>query len=319
MKVSSNDILRGNEATISTLLEGLSDCSNLQELRLAERMAKSDGTSFVSHSKNWKKLHTLELDGCIDDHRAADISQALSCNHITNLKILRVLGKLSCKLHYFGVTTLSSGLSKCTNLTEVLIRHCVFTDEGAEALADGLSHCKNICTLDLSYNEIRNNGAKAIFTSTRQMPRLEALNLSGNSIEHEGAVAMLNTLKCCTTLSNLNLNENQIGREGATAISICLPHWPNLRALCVCGKDTEENVGNKGAVTLAENLYCCAQLQILNLACNAIDDQAASSIVQNLAKCTSLTELYLEDNEISQGSHCLGVLQRWTHLDHLFY
>ena len=272
---------------------------------------------FVSSSRNWLELHSLELNGCISDATAGCISSTL--RFLTNLKVLRVLGTSQCTLSDDGVIEIATNL-RYTNLTEFLIRHCEIGDDGTRALFDALKHCKNISMLDMSYNSIGNSGAVSVFTTAGHMSQLTTLNLSGNAIEIEFGAEITSNLTNCTGLRTLNLNENHIGKPGAIVISSCLQHWPNLQALGVCGNGQITNVGKEGAALLAENLSrYCTKLEVLNLSCNDIDERTATSLVKSLAKCTNLAQLYLENNRISKGSESIKQLQTWQHLNHLSY
>lgn len=99
---------------------------------------------------DWQKLHSLELNGCIDDITVVYISMTLPL--LGNLKVLRVLGISSCALSCYGAIELAKNLGLCTGLTEFVIRHCVLGSKGSQTLVQALKHCKNISTLDMSYN-----------------------------------------------------------------------------------------------------------------------------------------------------------------------
>ena len=325
LKVCSNEIFEGNYANLGSLKV----CENLQELRLFEELTLDSGSFLVSSSRNWQTLHSLELNGCINDTTVRYISYALPFL-TSNLTVLRVVGTSSCTLSKHGATELARNLDMCTKLAEFLIRHCEIGDEGAQALAGALKHCKKISTLDMSYSLIRNNGTASIFSTIAYMTQLTALNLSGNILGSEGVDA-ISSLMHCNSLCTLNLNGNDIGKQGAITISSCLKHWPNLQALGVCGNIISDsrhmykiyrssNVGGEGAVVLAENLSrYCSKLEVLNLSCNDIDGHKATSLVQSLAKCTNLAQLYLEENELSEGDGSIEELQSWQHLSHLSY
>ena len=328
LKLCSTEIIQGNY----TNLGSFKVCENLEELQLFEKLTLDSGSLLVSCSRNWQMLHSLELNGCINDTTARYVSYALPFV-TSNLKVLRVVGTSLCTLTKYGATELARNLGMCTKLAEFLIRHCEIGDEGAQALVDALKHCKKISTLDMSYSLIGNNGAASIFSIVGHKTQLTALNLSGNFLGSEGVKA-ISSLMHCNSLCTLNLNGNDIGKQGAIAISSCLKHWPNLQALGVRGNiinssrllpDTYQiyrysNVGREGAVVLAENLSCyCAKLEILNLSCNDIDECTATSLVQSLAKCTNLAQLYLEKNELSEGDGSIKELLSWQHLNHLSY
>ena len=314
LRICSTDIVEGNATTVGTLIEGLTDCNKLQELQLFEVVTVDIGKLFVTSSRNWLELHSLELHGCIGDTTACYVSYTLP--FLTNLKVLRILGTQLCILTDYGVTELARNLGRCTILTEFLIRYCEIGYKGIQDLADALKYCKNVSTLDMSYNNMIE--AERVFTIVGHMSQLTALNLSGNAIQIEAEI--ISSLDCCTGLRTLNLNEIHIGKPGAIVISSHLQHWPNLQALGVCGNGQITNVGKEGAALLAKNLSrYCTKLEVLNLSCNDIDERIATSLVKSLAKCTNLAELYLENNRISEDSESIKQLQTWQHLKHLSY
>ena len=312
LRVCSTEIVEGNDTTIVSLIKGLAGCGNLQELQLLEELTQDTGSLLVTSSQNWRKLHSLELNG-IDDTTYHFISNMLP--FLTNLKILKVLGKQHINLNVHGICKL---LCSCTDLAEISITHCKIEDDNAHALIGALGHCKNICELDMSYNEIGDHGAESIFTSAGRMGQLTVLDLSSNCIRSAGAEAIPTTLVHCTTLCTLNLNGNYIRKQNAIAISSCLQSWPNLQALHLCGADLEtSNIGKKGSILLAENLYYCTKLEILDLSYNSINDCTIPKLVKSLSKCKCLTELYLDHNKISESNESIKELHSWEHLDHL--
>ena len=213
LRICSTDIVEGNDTTIGTLIEGLTYCNNLQELQLFEPVTVDIGELFVTSSRNWLELHSLELHGCIGDTTACYVSYTLP--FLTNLKVLRILGTQLCTLTDYGVMELARNLGRCTILTEFLIRYCEIGYEGIQDLVDALKHCKNVSTLDMSCNNMI--GAESVFTIVGHMSQLTALNLSGNASEIEAEI--ISSLDCCTGLRTLNLNGNHIGKPGAIVIS----------------------------------------------------------------------------------------------------
>jgi Ran GTPase-activating protein (RanGAP) involved in mRNA processing and transport len=317
LKVLSSDVLEGNHATMVTLIDGLTDCDKLQELHLLSHniIPTKAGEAFAAaaSSRNWCNLYHLELNSCIDDTIARYISYALP--FLANLKVLRVLGSPRYPLSDLGTIDLAGGLSKCTNLTDFLIRHCKFGDKGAKHLVSGLEQCRSIRTLDMSCNCIGGEGAACVFTKTGHMTGLTALNLSGNGVSELGVIPLPNGLAACTALSTLNLNKNCIGVGGAIVISCHLQYWPNLQTLELSGWHGYINIGKEGVVALACKLPNCTQLSVLNLSDNDIDEYAASILVENLAKCKKIKRLYLENNGTSKHSPSIKELQRWEHLE----
>jgi Ran GTPase-activating protein (RanGAP) involved in mRNA processing and transport len=315
LKVFSNELLEGNHATMFSLIGGLTDCDKLQELHLLSHIPTEACEVFAAaaSSRNWCNLYHLELNSCIDDTTAGYISYALP--FLADLKVLRVLGSPMYSLSDLGTADLAGGLSKCTNLTDFLIRHCKFGDEGTKRLVSGLEQCRGIRTLDMSCNCIGDGGAACVFAKTGHMTGLIALNLSGNFISEPGVMPLPNGLAACTALSTLDLNENFIGVVGAKIISSCLQYWPNLQTLELSGRHGDSNIGKEGVVALAYKLPNCTQLSVLNLSDNDIDEYAASILVENLAKCKKIKRLYLENNGTSEHSPSIRELQRWEHLE----
>ena len=315
LRVCSTEIVKGNDTTIASLIEGLAGCGNLQELQLLEELTQDTGSLLVTSSQNWQKLHSLKLND-IDDTTYHFISNMLP--FLTNLKILEVIGKQHIYSHILKVHGICELLYSCTDLAEISITRCKIEDDDVHALIGALGHCKNICKLDMSCNQIRDVGAINIFTSAGHMSQLTVLNLSGNCIGSAGAEAIPTTLINCATLCTLNLNGNYISEQGAIAISSCLQSWPNLQALHLCGLNrATSNIGKKGSILLAENLYHCTKLEILNLSYNSIDECAMPKLVKSLSKCKGLTQLYLDYNRICESSESIKELQSWEHLNHL--
>ena len=111
---------------------------------------------------------------------------------------------------------------------------------------------------------------------------------------------ILNKLKC---IEEMHFHGNNIGDEGAVALADGLKSCSNLQRLYL----SYNNIGAEGAVALADGLKSCSNLQRLNLATNNIGAEGAVALADVLKSCSNLQCLDLYANNIgAEGAVALA-------------
>ena len=121
-------------------------------------------------------------------------------------------------------------------------------------------------------------------------------DLSNNDIGAEGATALAQGLVNNRVLTSLNLKDNVVGPEGCKKLALMLAGNRVMEKLNLMGCD----VGDEGCIALSEVL-CMPQcsIQLLALRFNGISDVGAQAMSRALETNSSLTELGLNSNHIT--------------------
>ena len=138
------------------------DVSKISHLSLTycseERMELSNASKSF---KYFKSISELEISGVIINKQAARIiSQALSTNYATKLKVL--------KLNFCWLSSHSA-----------VILLSLHNENAAKLILNNLIH------LDFSNNCIEDNATQALIKALLQMPNLKSINFDGNKFKHQ--------------------------------------------------------------------------------------------------------------------------------------
>ena len=312
--VRSTDIDTNN----AVLIDGLKDCTSLQELHFSYTVSHRASANFASHSRNWKELHTLEFTRCLRNNpETLEVSKGLK-----QLRSLQVLTISENDFSDEGAVELATGISHCTTLRALEFSwNKNVTDRGVAAIAisknlknlqelnfsyskhsnvvkpsttaitavvESIQELKNLRILNLGYSKFGDKGAEALSVGIITLHNLEKLSLGGNNITAVGAYPLIQSLRQCPNLIALDLRENTIGTDGSRIISACLIYWSNLQELNLSGDHKLpiifENIDRQGVLALVENLHHCSQLTKLNLTFNLMGDEGGRETTRLLPK-----------------------------------
>ena len=138
---------------------------------------------------------------------------------------------------------------------------------------------------------------------------VKTLWLAGNNMGDEGSEAIAELLRCNKVIRQIILSVNGIGPTGALSLASVLEDDEEavLEVLCMGGN----NLGDKGAMFLAEMLRTNTSLKELWLRDNNLTSKSANALAQNLKNNGALQELWLGGNELGdEGATALaGALQ----------
>ncbi len=287
-------LLDGEIENISTpaLSDILKSCTSLIRLELSFHEISHDSAKAIAG--RFQYLTSLRGVRITCSSTSGGITTLLSgFTHLTNITDLDLLFY---KLDSRGVFEVGSGLQLLanSNLSWHSLEFCTIDDDAATALANGLHSNVNIHHLDISDNNISPGGVITLLNEIHCLTKLTELYLSNNNIGCDGATALANQLQYLTKLIELDLSLNNIGPSGAVSLAISLHHLTELRTLDL----SHNNIGPSGAVSLANTLHHLTELGRLDLSHNNIGPSGAVSLAISLHHLTELRTLYLSHNNI---------------------
>ena len=252
-----------------------------------------------------KSSHSLQYLH-IDQNNLSSESVASIISGLSHNSSLTYLDISYSHFNMTNVDSLASVLkdhSKCT-LTELYLRDCHISSEGAVKLAAALCKKTTLKHLNLGRNPIGEHveGVTAV-KMLAENKTLTVLDLRDCHISSEGAVKLAAALCKKTTLKHLNLGRNPIGEhvEGVTAVKM-LAENKTLTVLDL----RDCHISSEGAVKLAAALCKNTTLKCLYLSHNPIGVEGASSMSDMLQHNTSLEYLNLCDGSVrEEGAHQL--------------
>jgi len=155
--------------------------------------------------------------------------------------------------------------------------------------------------VDLSIDDInlQNGGEHVLATTLQSCVNLTKLNItnSGISNEEQQLHALVDSIRGNdSSLEVLELRGNRIGDAGCLILSDLL--FTNLRVLRLA----DNGIGNKGAITIANNLAFIDnnKLRELILARNPIDINASDAFSRLLCNTSSINQTYSSNHTLSQ-------------------
>ena len=172
------------------------------------------------------------------------------------------------------ITQLAKAIAKSETLLHLNLSSNQIGVEGAHALAEALEVNRSLQSLYLTNNQVGDEGAIALAKVLKEKNQiLHKLCLEGNAVGDLGAASLAELVK---KLRYLNLRLNEIGDMGAIALANALEQHPKLHYL-----NLERNlIGDEGAMALAHALEKTDSLKTLNLEVNQVGDAGAVALSQ---------------------------------------
>jgi Ran GTPase-activating protein (RanGAP) involved in mRNA processing and transport len=202
-------------------------------------------------------------------------------------------------------------------LANAFLRAAHDNDAGIEALALLVSANfekqaleENIYELDLSQCQLEPKDADRIALLLNKLSCPIALNLSHNNLQVEGAKKLFHTLQKIP-LHALYLSNNNIGNQGAIEIANLLPDCSKLDSLSL----RENGIGADGALKIFQclsNIRLCS----LNLSGNSIGPSGADGISVSLQNgAHMITTLFLDQCDLGdQGAQHIAAALPYSQL-----
>ena len=194
--------------SVASIITGLSHNSSLITLNISNsHFSTTNVDSLASVLKDHSKcaLKMLYLRDChISSEDVVKLAAALCKN--TTLNDLD-LSRNPIGEHVEGMTAVAKSLVENKTMTELNLRDCHISSEGAVELAAALCKNSTLKHLNLNDNPIGVEGASSISDMLQHNTSLEVLNLHDDSVGEEVVHQLINSLKHNQTLSALWLPE----------------------------------------------------------------------------------------------------------------
>ena len=283
LSVQSNLI---SEEAADSIASVIKSNTGIEQLYLGGNKLQAGALKIVKALKELS-LKVLDLDnnntsGIITD----DLAAAIDHNKLQKLWIANNY------LRSCAITILQS-LSKITTLTELDLSGNGMSEEVADFLASAIASNSSLEDLRLNDNRLTTSGIVTIAKSLSNISTLKYLSVISNLITEEAADSIASVIKSNTGIEQLYLGNNKLG-AGALKIVRALKIVQFLKVLDLNNSNTSGIIADDLAAVIDHN-----SLRILGLANNDLRS-CASAILQSLSKITTLTQLNLSGNGMSE-------------------
>ena len=198
LRIDQNNL---SSERVASIITGLSHNSSLTALNISYShfsMANVDSLASVLKDHSKCTLTELDLQDChISSEGTVELATALHKN--TTLKHLNLSGNPIGE-HVEGVTVVAKMLVENKTLTELNLKDCHISSEGAVELAAALCKNSTLKNLYLEHNPIGVEGASSMSDMLQHNTSLEVLNLRDDSVGEEGVHQLIDSLKHNQTL-----------------------------------------------------------------------------------------------------------------------
>ncbi|XP_032872048.1 NACHT, LRR and PYD domains-containing protein 3-like, partial [Amblyraja radiata] len=171
------------------------------------------------------------------------------------------------------------------------------TDSGAEDLVSALSTNHTVTELDLSGNELGDSGVKLVSDALRNPDcKIQTLRLDSVGLTDSGAEDLVSALITNHTVTELYLSGNKLGDSGVKLVSDALRN-PD----CKIQRLGLDSVGltDSGAEDLVSALSTNTSLTELDLMGNSLTDRCVPALRRLILTLPSLERIWLRVNKFS--------------------
>ena len=289
----------------------LSRCPVLSDLTLQFAECTDEGASHIAElmqTSHTLKSLSLRLNN-VGEKGAKQLAVALKHSHLKQFAIYAT----QLDLHDRNIGDRGAGhfadeIKGCTKLESLCIAQSGITSEGIDSLLSALETNEVVHTLHLQSNRIGKDGASKIALFLTKTRSLSHLALDGNEIGNSGTKELALALCRNETLEVLSLKSCGIGRLGAERFAQALQQNSTLIQLDLSGN---VEMSSNAFELIGRGLKCNKALQKLHLSSCEVNDEGCSYLADALLENSTLTELGLEKNEISDS----GVIRLATNLE----
>ena len=195
-------------------------------------------------------------------------------------------------------------LIQCPVLTHLNINSCGIEFESLskeeiskniEILTGAIPQCKMLTNLIFYNNKLGPRGLLKFVSMFSQCTNITSLDISENNDPYhiEELVSFIGVPSLSTSLVHINLRSNGIGRLGQVFSECSSLTSLDLSCNNICTTDIEETED------LQQVFKQCTKLVTLKLFSNEIDDKEFINLSKVLSHCTSLKELNISGNHIT--------------------
>ena len=233
------------------------------------------------------KLHIANTK--ISDEAVDDIAAAICCN--TKLEELDVSRN---DLRTEGVTKIAVALQRIVTLTKLNLSNNNVTSPAANAIAVAITHNTHLQEFFISRNDLGVSGAKVIARSLQKLSMLTKLYIANTSIRDGAVDDIAAAVSCNIYLQEFNIGKNYLQASSIIKVAKGLQKISTLTKLCI----NNNKITVEAAHYIAYVISCNSHLQILDISLS-LQVQGATIILKSLQKISSLTTLYISNNNIT--------------------
>eukprot|EP01124_Arcella_intermedia_P021116 TRINITY_DN2895_c1_g1_i2.p1 TRINITY_DN2895_c1_g1~~TRINITY_DN2895_c1_g1_i2.p1 ORF type:complete len:1623 (+),score=417.01 TRINITY_DN2895_c1_g1_i2:500-4870(+) len=315
LSLKNNDI--GNEG-IHFISEILKSNSTITSINLQNNKVGNEGAQFISEclSSN-STITSVNFEG---NHMELGIMNFLNCllNKQSTLDLSR--NKIGCTAIQFITKYLSSN----STITKINLAENQIGNEGIPFISLCLRSNSTLTSLDLRKNGIGNSGLHSLLDFLRSNTTINSLDLTGNEIEEgiatfihflirkdstvdlskihnksigiEGVRFISDSLTSNSSITSLNLSKVSIGNE-LHLILESLKHNKAITTIDLTGMG--QKISDKDAILISECLRFNSTIKSILLPNNNIGPSGIKCITESLKSNSTVTEIDLEWNRIS--------------------
>ena len=247
---------------------------------------------FLSMTKVSITDHSFQNNGIL-------ISIIIPMNSIIADDLAAVIGHNSLRKLWLAYNDLRScantilySLSKIRTLTALDLSGNDMSEDTAAFVALAVTSNSSLEGLGLSYNRLSTSGIVTIADSLSNISTLKILNIKNTAFTEEASDSVASLIKSNTGIEELYLGYNKL-KAGALKIVRALKEVSSLKVLDLNSSKTSGIIADDLSAVIDRN-----SLQILWLANNDLRLNI-STILDSLSKITTLTELNLSGNDMT--------------------
>ena len=225
----------------------------------------------------------------ITDRAADDIAAAISNN--THLEEFDVSGN---DLRTEGVIKIATALQNVVALKKINISNNNQNYTAANAIAVVITHNTHLQEFIISGSNLEVLGVKRIARSLQKISTLTKLYITGIN-NSDGAIDdIAAAVSCNVHLQEFNIGKNYLQASSVIKVAKSLQKISTLTKLCI----DNNKITNEATDYIAYVISCNSHLQILDISLS-LQAQGAKIILKSLQKISSLTTLYISNNNIT--------------------
>ena len=159
-----------------------------------------------------------------------------------------------------------------------------------------ITHNTHLQEVNISGNDLGALGAKLIAKDLQKISTLTKLYIAKTNISDKTADDIAAAVSCNFHLQEFDIGKNYLQASNVIKVAKGLQKISTLTKLCI----NNNKITNEAADYIADVISCNSHLQELNISSSGLQVQGATIVLKRLQKITSLTTLYINDNNITE-------------------
>ncbi|XP_032872603.1 NACHT, LRR and PYD domains-containing protein 3-like [Amblyraja radiata] len=190
---------------------------------------------------------------------------------------------------------LSHAIRLCDTIKHLNLWGCHIQCEGLQRLGPALHKCQH---LRLGDNDLGDSGVKLVSAALRKLDcKIQTLGLDSVGLTDSGAMDLASALSTNPSLTELYLSENKLGDSGVKLMSAALRN-PDCK-IQILGLDSV-GLTDSGAEDLVSALSTNTSLMELNLTHNSLTDRSVPNLRRLILNHPRLKWIKLGENQFSE-------------------